>query len=63
MRESVLDPPHIHHVIESKIEDINWKGIGSVKTLKGSPVPNAVIYVRSCFSYSFVLSNLIFKAY
>lgn len=46
MRESVLDPPHIHHVIESNIEDINWKGVGKMGKISGSGVAHAVIYVR-----------------
>ncbi|OXA63202.1 uncharacterized protein LOC110842764 [Folsomia candida] len=44
MRESVLDPPHIHHVIESNIEDINWKGVGKMGKISGSGVAHAVIY-------------------
>ncbi len=47
MRESVLDPPHIHHVIESNIEDINWKGVGKMgKVSSGNNgVAHAFIYV------------------
>jgi hypothetical protein len=45
MRESVLDPPHIHHVIEASIEDINWKGIGKLGKVSANGVAHASIYV------------------